>query len=52
MNKNFSRDDNMTFHTAKIKNLGVGQYEYFVRCKDLKGNVNTGDVMIYFSVGE
>jgi len=50
MSKRFSEDEGNIFHTAKIKSLGMGSYEYFVRCKDLKGNINTGDVMIYFSV--
>ncbi len=50
MRNNFSRDDYQTFHTVKLKSLTAGSYEYFVRCKDLKGNVNTGDVMIYFTV--
>ncbi len=50
MNKRFSDDEGKIFHTAKIESLGTGNYEYFVRCKDLKGNTNTGDVMIYFSV--
>lgn len=51
MRKTFSRDEAKTHHTAVIKGLEDGQaYGYFVRCKDLEGNVNTGDVMIHFSV--
>jgi hypothetical protein len=51
MKKTFSRDEAKTHHTATIKDLESGRtYEYFVRCKDLEDNVNTGDIMIYFSV--
>jgi hypothetical protein len=50
MKGSFSADTTKKYHTATIKKLEPGKsYEYFVRCKDLEGNVNTGDVMIYFS---
>ena len=76
MPKRFSRDDEETYHTAKITNyeyyvkcededadedcrtrvresLENGKtYDFFVRCKDLEGNANTGDVMIQFSIRE
>lgn len=52
MRKSFSRNETKTFHTAKIKNLEDGKiYDFFVRCKDLEGNTNTGDVLIRFEVG-
>jgi len=52
MRRSFSRNKMKTYHTAKIKDLIDGKtYDYFVRCKDLKGNKNTNDVMIRFSVG-
>jgi len=53
MGKSFKSDTAKKYHTATVSGLADGQsYDYFVRCKDLDGNVNTGDVMIYFSVGE
>ena len=53
MKKNLTDDGTKKYHTAKITGLSPGNsYNYFVRCKDLKGNVNTGDVMIHFSVRE
>ena len=51
MSSTLSTNDAKRYHTATVRNLWAGQsYEYFVRCKDLEGNANTGDVMIYFSV--
>lgn len=51
MRYSFSADKAKTYHTAKITGLQNGKsYEYFIRCKDLAGNVNTGDVMISFRV--
>lgn len=53
MARNLTDDGTKKYHTAQITGLSPGNnYNYFVRCKDLKGNVNTGDVMIYFSIGE
>ena len=52
MRKYFSRNKKKTYHYAKIKGLEDGKtYDFFVRCKDLEGNTNAGDVMIRFSVG-
>lgn len=51
MSKSLADDGTKKYHTAKITGLSSGNsYNYFVRCKDLKGNVNTGDVMIYFTI--
>lgn len=39
------------YHTARVGGLENGKtYNYFVRCYDLSGNRNEGNVMIYFSV--
>jgi len=46
-------DESKRYHIARITGLSPGNsYQYFVRCKDLKGNVNDGDVMIYFTVAQ
>ena len=51
MKKSLTDDGTKKYHTAKITGLSLGNsYNYFVRCKDLNGNVNTGDVMISFSI--
>lgn len=51
MSKNLSQDSTKQYHTANITGLVYGNtYNYFVRCKDLSGNINTGDVMIRFTV--
>lgn len=53
MKYSFSANKTKTWHTANVKDLGNGMaYEYFVRCKDLAGNVNMGDAMISFSVAD
>ena len=53
MRKSLKGDSAKQYHTATVTGLENGNsYSYFVRCKDLEGNANTGDVMIYFSVGE
>ena len=52
MRHSFSRNETKTYHTTTVKNLEDGQtYEYFVRCKDLEKNENTGDIMIRFNIG-
>jgi lipoate-protein ligase A len=52
MRKRFYQNEKKTYHYLKIKDLEDGKtYDLFVRCKDLEGNANTGDVMIRFSVG-
>lgn len=39
------------YHTTKITGLTPGNsYGCYIRCKDASGNVNTGDVMVSFSV--
>ena len=39
-------------HTTTVSGLATGQsYNYFVRCRDEAGNVNTNDFPISFSVG-
>lgn len=44
-------DQTKKFHTKNITGLESGKaYNFFARCQDLKGNSNTGDVMISFSV--
>ncbi|MFH1780678.1 MAG: hypothetical protein ABH841_01610 [Candidatus Nealsonbacteria bacterium] len=49
MNSSLSADNTKQYHTANITGLILGKaYSYFVRCQDLSGNVNTGDVMISF----
>ncbi|MFH1575641.1 MAG: hypothetical protein ABIB55_01690 [Candidatus Nealsonbacteria bacterium] len=51
MANNLSPDNTKKYHTANITGLVQGNtYSYFVRCKDLSGNANTGDVMISFTV--
>jgi len=51
MRKSLTKDETEQYHTAKITNLSNGSsYSFFVRCKDLEDNVNTGDVMISFSI--
>lgn len=46
-------DQTKKFHTKSITKLENGKaYDFFVRCKDLAGNANTGDVLIRFSVGQ
>ncbi|RLC35215.1 MAG: hypothetical protein DRZ76_00730 [Candidatus Nealsonbacteria bacterium] len=52
MRNRLSPDDYNRYHTAVISGLEDGQaYGFYVRCKDLAGNKNTGDVLIYFQVG-
>lgn len=47
-----SSDQTKHRHTANVSGLKSGQtYDYFVRCRDLAGNENTGDAMIRFSIG-
>lgn len=44
-------DQTKRFHVKQISGLVGGiNYEFFVRCQDLSGNTNTGDVLISFSV--
>ena len=44
-------DGTRRYHTATITGLVAGKaYDYFVRCKDLSGNVNMGDVKINFNL--
>jgi len=51
MQRSLADDGTKKYHTATITGLSSGHsYSYFVRCRDMAGNVNTGDVMIYFSV--
>ena len=51
MSKSLADDGTKKYHTAQVTGLIAGSnYNYFVRCKDTAGNVNTGDVMISFSV--
>jgi len=53
MDHKFSADKNKRYHTATISGLTDGQsYGFYVRCKDLVGNKNTGDVLIWFEVEE
>lgn len=48
-----SSDQYKKRHTANVSGLKSGKtYDYFVRCRDLAGNENTGDAMISFSIGE
>jgi len=50
MRKKFTRHD-ANIHTATVTGLENGiYYSFFVRCKDMEGNANTGDVMIRFRV--
>ncbi len=50
MRKRFSREE-ANIHVATITGLENGvYYSFFVRCKDMEGNENTGDIMIYFRV--
>lgn len=52
MDYRFSTDEYKKYHTATISNLADGQaYGFYVRCEDLEGNENTGDVLIRFDVG-
>ncbi len=52
MKNKFSPDDYHKYHTAVISGLEDGRaYGFYVRCKDLAGNKNTGDVLIHFQVG-
>jgi hypothetical protein len=52
MDYNFSTDKYKKYHTATISGLVDGQaYGFYVRCEDLKGNKNTGDVLIRFQIG-
>lgn len=45
-------DQTKKFHVKTITGLQNGKsYDFFVRCKDLAGNSNAGDVLISFSVG-
>jgi len=43
-------DDTKKYHTATITVENNKSYEFFVICKDEAGNVNTGDVLISFSI--
>jgi len=46
-------DDTKQYHIDTITSLEPGKYyQYFIRCKDMDGNVNTGDVMISFRIAE
>jgi hypothetical protein len=48
MKKSFTKQS-ANQHAAKITGLqDYVYYSFFVRCKDLEGNVNTGDIMINF----
>lgn len=45
-------DQTKQFHVKQISGLVNGKsYDFFIRCKDMAGNANTGDVLISFSVG-
>jgi len=54
MSHRFSHyDDTKQYHIDTITNLEPGKYyQYFVRCKDMEGNANTGDIMISFRIAE
>jgi hypothetical protein len=52
MGGRFSYDSSKTIHTYELKGLSDNKlYEYYVRCKDMKGNENNEDVKISFGVG-
>jgi hypothetical protein len=52
MDERFSYDSSKTAHTAKLKGLSDNKfYEYYIRCRDMKGNENNEDVKISFGVG-
>ena len=47
------KDDDDDCKTKVTEPLKDGKtYSFFVRCKDLEDNVNTGDVKIYFSIAQ
>lgn len=51
MGKSLSSDGTGKYHTAIISGLQIDKdYNYFIRCKDLSDNVNTGDVMVSFRI--
>lgn len=51
MKKSLTPNKDGNFHITTVSGLQNNtSYSYFVRCKDVEGNVNTGDVMINFSV--
>ncbi|MBI2450342.1 MAG: hypothetical protein HYV47_02270 [Candidatus Nealsonbacteria bacterium] len=46
-------DQTQKFHTKSVTGLQNGRgYDYFVRCQDLAGNANIGDVLISFSIAQ
>jgi len=50
MNKSFTRGEANAHYTI-VKGLEDGKtYTFFIRCKDVAGNENTGDVMLKFRV--
>ncbi|MDP3990752.1 MAG: hypothetical protein Q8P63_00375 [Candidatus Nealsonbacteria bacterium] len=52
MKYSFSKKDINTY-SAQVSGLEDGiTYNFFVKCKDTEGNINPGDVMIRFKVGE
>ena len=49
--RSFSQNETQTYHTSIVSGLEDGRsYDFFVRCVDLAGNSNTGDVLIRFQV--
>lgn len=52
MTKSFSYDKAKLIHTVNVVGLVDNKvYEYFVRCRDTDGNINTSDVLLKFGVG-
>ena len=51
MDYRFNSDEHRKRHTYVLQDLEDGRlYGFYVRCKDLNGNENTGDILISFEV--
>lgn len=49
--RNFSPNETQTYHTSIASSLENGEtYDFFVRCVDLAGNTNSGDILIRFQI--
>ena len=49
--RSFSSNETQTYHTSIASGLENGEtYDFFVRCVDLAGNTNSGDILIRFQI--
>lgn len=49
--RSFSQNETQTYHTSIVSGLEDGKtYDFYVRCVDLAGNTNIGDILIRFQI--